>query len=127
MASGAEHYRRAEQLLEQTNDIDPENFATVAEFIAARQVTELGAQVHATLALAAATQPSLDPEYASAWQPETLVRITKRLHGHGFEIGQEVVLQHQGSTPEWWSAVADVPGPPSGWMIRTDEFEAVKS
>lgn len=53
------------------------------------------------------------------------VRITARLNGHRFEIGQEVVLQVGGGedNPDWY-ALAD--SDPIGYLIRADEFEAAQ-
>lgn len=54
MASGAQHYRKAEALLAEAAEIDSEDFETYTEFLMAKQVTALVAQVHATQGLAAA-------------------------------------------------------------------------
>ena len=55
MASGAYHYQRAEGLMRQAAESSTKDFKNYAPAVAARQANAAEAQVHATLALAAAT------------------------------------------------------------------------
>lgn len=54
MASGSQHYRKAEELLAYADAMQPEDYED-GDYTATRQATAAEAQVHATLALAAAT------------------------------------------------------------------------
>jgi hypothetical protein len=80
MASGPEHYRRAEQLLEHAAGMLAENVARedVAELVARQAVVVSEASAHAVLAVAAVLGMSapLDAPESQAWRDAARTHLT---------------------------------------------------